>query len=283
MSPVYEQAYEPWEGDREPAWRRAGAIVEEGLSRGASSTWVWALWAATLVHVGIRGLMLYNAGQATPMPGQGPSLFTAGFVADTLAYQARWVLLILLAIVASGALSRDINAGAFAFYFSKPITRTGYAIGKVAPSFVLGLTVTAVPALIVWVLGLAFVPTDLYPDGPYMLGLQILAASVIVSLAAALVAVALSGLLRSTALAAGAWVGLGLLSAAAAGILAEVTDRARLEMLDVLGAFNRVQEHVVGATEAGSFTGTAWLVTLAWAAASVGALAYVLWTPEVAG
>lgn len=278
MTPVYEQAYEEWEGEPRGPAHRIWAIVSEGWNRSVSSKWVWALWIATLVHVGVRGVILYYTGQVDPTMG---SQFSKTFLADAMGDQVRWVLLLMLAIVASGALARDLDAGALSFYFSKPITPLGYAIGKVAPAFLIGLSVTAVPLLVIWSLGVAFTP-DL-ASGVYWWPFQILGASIVVSLAAALVAIALSGLLRSTTMAAGAWVGLGLLSAAVARILVGITERARLEMVDVLGAFNTAGSHVMGATAADAFTGTAWAVTAGWAVASGVGIAYVLASGEVTG
>lgn len=287
MSPVHEHGYEPWEGERTSRWQRVFSIALEGLSRGVSSKWVWLLWAATAVHVAIRGGILYFSGQIDPevaMGPQGDALgFTATFLGDALAFQAQWIVLILLVLVGTGTIARDKNADALTFYFSKPITRTGYAVGKIASPFAFALSVTFVPILLLWVLGVAFTPETLQPANLYGLPWRALAASAVVSLAASIVAVAISALVRSSNIAAASWVALALLSSAGGTTLASMTGNVDLETVDVLGAFTLAGEDLLGASIAGDPTGWAWIVTLGWCLVGVGAIASVLWGEEVTG
>ncbi len=285
MSPVHEHGYEPWEGERRPRWERVMAVALEGLSRGAASKWVWLVWAATAVHVAIRGGIVYFSGQVNPgVVEENASLgFTSTMLGDVLGLQAQWVLLILLVVVGTGTVARDKNAGALTFYFSKPISRTGYAVGKIASPFVFAMTVTFVPLFLVWVLGMAFTPEVLIPEGVYGLLWRLLAASVVVSLAASVVAVALSAVVRSANVAAASWVALALLSAAGGSMLARVSGNVRLEAVDVLGSFTLAGLDVLGASVPGDPTGWAWIVTVGWCVVGVGALAWVLWGEEVTG
>jgi ABC-2 type transport system permease protein len=281
VSPVYEKAYEAWEGTRTSRWRRIAAIAGNELRRGASSVWVWLLWVATVVHVSVRGFVLWAAGSVQQAGGEVPPQadvggLSAGLLGDALAFQSRWILLLLLAVVAAGVLARDLDAGALTFYFSKPIPRSGYALAKVAAPFLLALSVTAIPVLVVWLLGVAFTPEALHPDGVYWLPLKIVGASLVVSAAASLVAVALSGLTRSTNVAAGVWVGLGLVSYAAANLLIALTGVGRFALVEPAHGFLLAARDLLGAAAPEAETGLAWLVTGAWALAGAAAVAYVL-------
>lgn len=289
MSPVYEHAYEAWEGDLEPRWRRVAAIAGQELGRVVSSTWVWLLWIATLVHVAIRGFVLWASAQfdvpAEQLPpGAADQIrFTEGFLANVLGFQAGIVLLLMLALVAAGVLARDLDAGALTFYFSKPITRTGYAAAKLSAPVIMGLTVTALPLLVLWVLGVAFTPEALHPDTVASLPLRLLAAGGLVSLAASLVAVAISGLVRSTNIAAGVWVALALISKAAAGILAALAGEPLLEFVDLFHAFRVANDSVLGLAVADDELAWAWGVTAGWILAGAGTIAHVLRSEEVGG
>lgn len=288
MSPVYERAYEAWEGERTPRWRRVATIAGEGLRASIRSKWVWALLAVTLVHVAIRAAVLYvsgqvDLGQQAPAQIRDQISFNEGFIASALATQARWVLMLLLALVAAPALARDLQAGALSFYFSKPITRTGYAVGKILPAFVLGLTVTVVPGLVLWGLGAAFTPEAVYPDTVGSMPLRIIASGTLVSLVASLIPVALSGLTRSTNLAAVGWVALAFLSAGAAELLHAVTGRASLQLVDVFGAFDEVNRQILAAPGTDAPDGIAWLVTAGWALVSIAVIGWVLSGEEVTG
>lgn len=289
MSPVYERGYRDWDGERTPGWMRVATIAGEGLRAAVRSKWVWLLLTATAIHVAIRGGVLYFTGQVQAPAGNVPPnvedqiRFTETFMSSAMGFQARWVLMVLLALVASPSIARDLKAGALSFYFSKPITRVGYAIGKLAPAFLLGLTVTVLPGLILWTLGYAFTPSTLHPETVASMPGRILLAGTLVSLVASLVVVALSGLVRSTNIAAAGWVALALLSAGASQLIGALTGVNWAQLVDVFTAFNLSAASILDATSAADPTSGAWLVTLGWAAASVAGIAYVLNEQEVTG
>lgn len=285
MSPVYERTFPDWEGTRTPAWRRVAAIATSELDRALSSTWVWVLWVATLLHVGYRGLLLYFSSRVQgASQGSGDFLVSSltSALSDTLSLQG-YVLLFALAAVAAGALARDLDAGALTFYFSKPITRTGYALGKLATPVLVGLSVTVGPLIVVWLLGVAFLPDVLLPDSAALLLLRTVGAGALVTLAASLVAVGISALTRSTNIAAGSWVALALVTNAFSGALARLAGDPRVDFVDLFHAFNVAADDVLGAAGAASDVGTGWLVTLGWMLAGVVAIGAVLHREEVAG
>lgn len=285
MSPVYERRFPEWDGTRTPAWRRVAAIAREGLSHAVRSKWVWVLWTATLIHVGIRAAILYVTG-TVDVPDSlsaGSLQFTEGFLLDAMAFQARWVLMIALALVAAGSLSRDLEAGALSFYFSKPITRTGYVVGKLVPGFAVGLTVTALPGLLLWLVGVAFTPEAAYPAVWVSLPWRLLAAGALASLVGTVTVVALSGLLASRNVAAGAWVAISILTAGAAGVLAGLTTEFDVGLVDYWGSVNLTQGWLLSATTSAHPTAEAALVTLGWGLAGLAGIAYVLHEQEVGG
>jgi ABC-type transport system involved in multi-copper enzyme maturation permease subunit len=283
---VYERVYEPYEGDRTTQLDRIVAIAKEGFQATARSKWLYVLLAATLVHVAIRSVVLYVTGQVDVQGQVPPNVaeqinFNAGFIADTLALQTRWILLLSLALVGAPAIARDVQAGGLSFYFSKPITRSGYAIGKLATPVIVGLVVTALPALIVWMMGVAFTPETLYPSNVWTMPLMILAAGAIVSTVASLVVLGLSALAGSRNLAAVVWVGIGLLAAGASELLTGVTGEDATGLVDLFGAFNKVTELLLG-VDASTLPSTgAWLITLGWGLAGLIGLVYVFSDAEV--
>lgn len=286
MSPVYERTFPDWEGTRTPAWRRVAAIATRELDRAISSTWVWVLWVATLLHLGWRGIQLY-ASRVVEAGAQVPDnpLLVSGLtstLSDTLALQG-YVLLFALAAVAAGAVARDLDTGALTFYFSKPITRTGYALGKLATPVLVGLSVTVGPLLVAWLLGVAFLPDVLLPDSASLLLLRAIGAGALVTVAASLVAVGISALTRSTNIAAGSWVALALVTNAFSGAFARLAGDPRVDFVDLFHAFNVAADDVLGAAGPATDVGTGWLVTLGWMLAGTAAIGAVLYREEVAG
>ena len=68
-------------------------------------------------------------------------------------------LAFLLALFAgAGQVADDTRAGAFQFYFARPVTRDQYLVGKVVPVLTLTLFITLGPALLLSLLRLALLP-----------------------------------------------------------------------------------------------------------------------------
>jgi ABC-type transport system involved in multi-copper enzyme maturation permease subunit len=284
---LYERVYEPYEGDRTSHFGRILAIAKESFKATTGSKWLWLLLAATLVHVAVRGVVPFVTGQIeVPEGAVGPEArqqieFTTAFLMDAFGLQARWILLLALALVASPAISRDAQSGGFSFYFSKPVTRTGYGIGKLLPPVTIGMIVTALPVLVIWLLGVAFTPEAVYPDNVWTLPILITLAGLVVSAAASLLALGLSAVSSSRNLAAVVWVGIGLVSAVAAGLLQGITGNDATGLVDVFGTFNAVADTVLGVGNASVPTWGAWLVTLGWAIVGAAGMAYVFHDQEV--
>ena len=69
-------------------------------------------------------------------------------------------LAFLIALFAgAGQVADDTRAGAFQFYFARPVTRDQYLVGKVMPVVVLTMFIALVPALLLSLLRLALLPS----------------------------------------------------------------------------------------------------------------------------
>lgn len=284
---VYEPAYEGYEGDRTTTGTRVAAIARREWARVRSSTWLWVLLGVTAVHLTLRGTLLYFATQPSGTGPFGRVLqaveFNAAFLVDAMATQARWLLTLALAIVASNAIARDLQAGGLTFHLTKPIPSWGYLAGKLTPAVGVGLAFTALPSFVLWVLGLAFAPSSAYPDDVALLGLTILVAGAIVSVVAALIVVALSAVTRSSRLAALTWIGGGLLLYAGSRVAFATTGNESALLVDLFSAMNRVVEATAGAPSSDIPLIGAALVTAGWALVSLAGLAWAIHREEVAG
>lgn len=284
MSPVYERTYEHFEGKRTPIAQRFWVVTQHGLQQAFATKWVWLLLAGTLVHVTVRGGILSFAGQpGTGLSGGDPDYnFTARYLGHVLEMQARLVLLLVLALVASPALAADRRAGALQFYFSKPVTRRAYAFGKLLPPFVLGWLLTGGVGLVVWVLGVAFTPRAFYPDHVWRLPFALILAGAAMSAVATLVAVGLSGVMQNSRLAAAMWVALGVVSTALSHFLMDVTSRDDVGVVGFFGVLERIARWALAADGSTLPLGPALLVALVWAAVGAALIWFVLRDPEVA-
>jgi len=76
-------------------------------------------------------------------------------------YPQSTMIIFLLGFISPGLISRDFRSRAFLLYFSKPIGRFEYILGKLAVPSLYLMMVTTFPALILYVLGISMSP--IYP------------------------------------------------------------------------------------------------------------------------
>jgi ABC-type transport system involved in multi-copper enzyme maturation permease subunit len=136
-------------------------------------------------------------------------------------------LAFLIALFAgAGQVADDTRAGAFQFYFARPVTRDQYLAGKVVPVLVLTMFIALVPALLLSLLRLALLASS----AEVVKKLPLVGATLIVgsveSLVLALPAVAISSLSRRRSYVQGGYAILYLLPWIVGGIFVKVTRSA---------------------------------------------------------
>lgn len=281
---VYEPSYEAYEGSRTSRFHRLAAIARRGVAKMTRSTWFWVLIAATIVHLAIRGIVLYGAGQAGGgLPGASQLQFTGEFLTGALGVQARWIVTFMLAVVGTDVISEDLDTGGLTFYFTKPITKPGYLAGKLAAPFAAALAVTAVPLLILWGLGFVFTPENLHPDDVWMLPLALVAASLVISAMTTLVVAALSGLVGSRGRAAVVWIALVFVLGGAAQVAEAVSGDPAAHLIDPYHALEKVTQWLASVDASQIPEVGAGLTVAGWSLAALAGLWWTLHREEVAG
>ncbi len=136
-------------------------------------------------------------------------------------------LAFLIALFAgAGTVADDTRAGAFQFYFARPVTRDQYLVGKVLPTVVLTMFIALLPALLLSLLRLALLPNGDEVVKKLPLVGATLIIGIIESLVLALPAVAISSLSRRKSYVQGGYAILYLLPWIVGGIFVKVTRSA---------------------------------------------------------
>jgi hypothetical protein len=115
------------------------------------------------------------------------------------------VLLLVVGLIAPPLISRDIGARAFLLYFSRPIGRMEYVVGKLAIVWTYVLMISTFPALVLYVLGVLLSPRLSVVNDTWDLPLRILAASAVLLIPTTTLALAISSLTTRTWQASFAW------------------------------------------------------------------------------
>ena len=127
--------------------------------------------------------------------------------------------MLLVVIAGPNLISRDLRFNALPLYFSRPLTRLDYFLGKLGVIATLVAAVAIAPAVAAYALGVCFsLELSVIRDTWRLLPASLLYGLVIVASAGPLM-LALSSLSRRSLYVGIAWAGLWVISSAAAGVL----------------------------------------------------------------
>jgi ABC-2 type transport system permease protein len=240
--PIFDQGYQHWKGELSGhAWRWL-AITRQGLRgslKGSISPirviLVFAYMPALVLVVVIALWGMFEQGSQTIID-LFKSILPPGFSADPHAYRhAVWTIsysfffrfemfffMLIVVIVGPNLVSRDLRYNALPLYFSRPLTRLDYFLGKLGVIAALVAAVAVVPAVAAYVLGVCFsLDLSVIRDTWRLLPASILYGLVIVVSAGTLM-LALSSLSRRSLYVGIAWVGLWVISTAVSAVLSGI-------------------------------------------------------------
>lgn len=131
---VYERTWRPYDGPLTPLRWRPLVITRYALADAFGSRAFTGLYVLTALP-SLAGVLLvyvgHNAGliQSLGLSGELLSGLTMGFFRILFLWQALPALVIAI-IVTPGLIAPDLMDNALPLYFGRPITRTGYVLGK---------------------------------------------------------------------------------------------------------------------------------------------------------
>ena len=115
------------------------------------------------------------------------------------------LLAIVVGLMAPALISRDLRAKAWLVYFTRPVHRWEYALGKGAVLAALVAAITLVPALGLWTTGVLVSPSVMVALDTWDLPVRTLAASIALAVPTVLLALACSALTAESRIASFAW------------------------------------------------------------------------------
>jgi len=111
----------------------------------------------------------------------------------------------VIGLVAPALVSRDLRAKAWLVYFTRPVGRFEYILGKAAILGVLVAAITVLPALALWLMGVLVSPSVWVAVDTWDLPLKAVAASVVLAVPTVLLALAYSSATAESRIASFAW------------------------------------------------------------------------------
>lgn len=238
--PIHDLGYRGWHERLASPWTRWLVIASAGVRRAWQSTWLkrmilfaWLpaivfgtgffLWEHSLTVDDMREpLRVFLPTQAGALAGLTDSLriedeavarhsVWSWLLYTFLRYPQGGIIVLMVGIIAPPLISQDVRSRAFLLYFSRPITRWQYALGKLATVWFYLLMNSAVPALLLYVLGVLLSPSASVVFDTWDLPLRILGASAVLMIPTASLALCMSSLTQESRYAGFAWFAVWIL------------------------------------------------------------------------
>jgi ABC-2 type transport system permease protein len=250
--PVFDQGYQHWQGTLSGHGGRWLAIARQGiraqLRNRRTKYLIIAAWTPALglaAFLAIWGLFEKKADVLQPfldifqklLPLEifdGPRAFRSSIwtiAIDTFLWIETGLALLLVLLVGPDLISQDLRYNAMPLYLSRPMRRFHYFTGKLGVIVGFLAMVTVVPALIAYIVGVAFSLDWTVVRDTWRVLAGSLVYGVVIALACGLTMLAFSSLSRNSRAVAMIWVGLWLITGGIAGTLVDST-RNRLDPHD---------------------------------------------------
>jgi ABC-2 type transport system permease protein len=238
--PIFDQGYQHWSGTLSGhAWRWL-TVTRHGVRVGMKNPFLRILVITSwLPAVGLAfmlclwGLLEQKSALVAPLVSLLAGLFSPDMLANPRNYRVDvWTLcfhyfmqielpcsMVVVLLVGPGLISQDLRFNALPLYFSRPLRRIDYFVGKLGViAWFLGMVVI-VPSLIAYVLGLLFSLDITILRDTFPLLLACLSYGAVIVLSAGTLVLALSSLSRNSRYIALFWVGLWFVSSIVGAVL----------------------------------------------------------------
>ena len=239
---VHHLGYRSWAGERTLGWTRWMVISNVGVRRAWVSFWVrrllffaslpaiwfgvlFFLWEQATLYSEWRGFLIPMLNGLPPTPdfeGIREAVLTgnmessrhtvwASLLLTFFRYPQAVLMVLMIGLIAPPMISQDIRSRAFLLYFSRPLTRGEYVLGKLATIWAYLAMISAMPALVLYVLGVVFSPNLSVVLSTWDLPLRIILATIVLMLPTSMLALAMSSLTQESRYAGFAWFAVWIL------------------------------------------------------------------------
>jgi len=191
--PIYDLSYRQWSGVWTSHPYRWWVITRQGINILGRKRRFLVLMILSALPFLVRCVMLY----LSTVLGRIPLLtINAKFFEDFLSQQMFFVFIIAI-YAGAGLIANDLKANALQIYFSKPITRRDYVMGKLGVLFFFLALPTLVPGMLLFFLAVLFKSDASFLEQNYWVPASVLGYSLLIIATYSVVMLAVSSLSKS--------------------------------------------------------------------------------------
>jgi len=217
---IHDLGYRSWQGPLVPQIGRFWVIAQTGIRLAWRNAWVRRLlFLSWLPAVYIAGLLVVYEQILAQAPlyhrvmpwlegvplSENRYRVWACLLYIFFRYPQLVVVLLVVGQIAPPLVARDVRTKAFLLYFSRPLARFEYVLGKMVVVWAYLLLISAVPALALYAVGVLLSPDWRVVFSTWDLPLRIVVASAVLIFPITAVALAFSSLTSETRYATFAW------------------------------------------------------------------------------
>jgi ABC-2 type transport system permease protein len=194
--PIYDLGYRHWTGRWTSHPYRWWVITRQGIALLARKKRFVVLMCLSAIPFLVRSVLIYFS---TVVAASAPAFMQInGRFFEAFLTQQMFFVFVIAAYAGAGLISNDLKANALQIYFSKPITRADYFVGKLGVLVFFLALPTLLPGLLLLILAVLFKASADFTLQNAWLAAPIAGYSLIIIFAYSLTILALSSLSRSS-------------------------------------------------------------------------------------
>ncbi|MEQ8790375.1 MAG: ABC transporter permease subunit [Pirellulaceae bacterium] len=246
--PIHDLGYRAWSGLRGAEMLRWPVIAQNGFLRAWNNRWLRRLMILAWVPATYFGVVFFfyerallsveneraieifktlipaDFSQQVDRATEGDPVENRHYLWTQLLfmffrYPQAVLMVLVVGLAAPPLIARDVGSKAFLVYFSRPISRVEYILGKSATVWGYLLLITTAPALALYALAVALSPSVEVVAHTWDIPLRVLAASVVLIIPTTSLALAFSSLTKRAVTAGFLWYAVWVLGGMAYAIL----------------------------------------------------------------
>lgn len=239
MSPIHDQSYRRYEGEREAPGKAWSVIAWAGIRTMIAKRAFLGLLIFAWVPFLVRSVQFYIAANY-PQVAQIIAPNAATF-RDFVSQQGLFAFFVTI-YVGAGLIASDRRANALQIYLSKPISRMEYIFGKMATLLFFLLGVTLLPALLLLLMQISFAANiDILRAHPF-LPASIILSTLLQVLVMSCTMLALSSLSNSPRYVAILYTGAIFFTTAIFGMTSAITGGTRVAWISISSNVSQVTD-----------------------------------------
>jgi len=153
----------------------------------------------------IGGLVAQSLGGSLADPEEARRIVWSRLLLAFMRAPQAVLLAVVVGLVAPRLIAGDLRARAWLVYFTRPVSRCDYILGKAGVLAAIVALITLLPALVLWMVGVLVSPSLSIALATWDLPLRIIGAAAAVTIPTTLLALAYSSLTAESRIAAFAW------------------------------------------------------------------------------